>query len=44
MIFAPYPALEKIPTYRGAILDVIDQFIANDLADARRELGEFERH
>lgn len=44
MIFAAYPALEKKPTYRSAILDVIDQFIANDLADARRELGEFERH
>lgn len=44
MIFAAYPALEKKPAYRSAILDVIDQFIANDLADARRELGEFERH
>lgn len=44
MIFAAYPALETKPDYRGAILDIVDQFLTNDLADARRELGEFERH
>ena len=44
MMFGAYPALEKKPAFRSAILDAIDQFLTNDLADAQRELREFERH
>lgn len=44
MIFAAYPALEKKPAYRAEILDAIDLFLASDLADARRELAQFERN
>lgn len=44
MLFAAYPALEKKTGYRKAILDAIDEFLSKDLGDARRELGQFERH